>query len=113
MTYRERAAIEHPDRIGSYPGGVIGCPSNYGYTDATSCPGVSAQNCKTCWSRAAQPRKVRVRKKTKNRFQPSEAVEIGEERRSVFVSRGARHHGEKETGGSDEERGERRDGNGR
>lgn len=69
MTYRERVAIEHPEAIKPIvPGGVIGCPHNYGYetkqTALTACRfGEVGGACAACWGRQAPPRKVKPRRK--------------------------------------------------
>ena len=65
MTYRERIAIEHPDRLSPWAGGgVIGCPSSYGYEPHGAHEPCVDQGCDYCWNRQAPPRKVKVREKT-------------------------------------------------
>lgn len=69
MTYRERVAIEHPEAVKPIvPGGVIGCPYNYGYETwqaaKTTCRlGSVVGACTVCWGRQAPPRKVKPRRK--------------------------------------------------
>lgn len=69
MTYRERAKIEHPEAISPIvPGGVIGCPHNYGYetprSSQSACRlGEVVGACTVCWGRQAPPRKVKPRRK--------------------------------------------------
>ncbi len=56
MTFREKLAQEHPDRVGSkFAGGCNGCPLCYGYE--VGFPANHAKDCKTeegcarCWDR--------------------------------------------------------------
>lgn len=55
MTYREKLAIEHPDKITDDPchyGGCVGCPASYGYSKPPleSCF-ASPETCAECWDR--------------------------------------------------------------
>ena len=55
MTFRERLAKEHPDKIGKYNwGGCVGCPGSYwreyNLLEAGYCiGGPSVENCTACW----------------------------------------------------------------
>ena len=49
MTFKEKLAQEHPERIGErFDGGCDGCPCSYGYEERWKCDGVS---CFDCWNR--------------------------------------------------------------
>lgn len=52
MTYREKLAKEHPDKIDETKlGGCVGCPVAYGYDDEPTpgfCQGIT---CQECWDR--------------------------------------------------------------
>lgn len=50
MTFREKLALEHPDRIGEcYDGGCQGCPCHYGYEDKAEVE--CFHKCEDCWNR--------------------------------------------------------------
>lgn len=54
MTFREKLALERPERISEcYIGGCYGCPSDYGYEANKPCGlcHVSEDACSTCWDR--------------------------------------------------------------
>lgn len=54
MTYRERLAIEHPDKLDPlYHGGCFGCPSCYGYEAPNQCNNYNEDpdKCMRCWDR--------------------------------------------------------------
>lgn len=66
MTFRERIAIEHPEKLmDSAMGGVFSCPFAYNYEGVPSrgCGILSHEKCKNCWDREAPPRKVKPRRK--------------------------------------------------
>jgi len=48
MTFKEKLAKEHPEKLGKGSGGCIGCPHEYGYAENYDCEGV---DCLTCWNR--------------------------------------------------------------
>jgi hypothetical protein len=50
MTFREKLAKEHPERISIFGiGGCEKCPCSYGYEEEFDCSGM--KNCKECWDR--------------------------------------------------------------
>ena len=52
MTYREKLAKEHPEKIDDKEwGGCKGCPSSYGYEPLLGCSEGGNENCTTCWDR--------------------------------------------------------------
>ena len=54
MTFREKIAMEHPDKLNpEYSAGVSGCPCNYGYETEINAPcGVyRGYKCDDCWNR--------------------------------------------------------------
>lgn len=56
-TFREKLAIEHPERVKEWHvGGCYGCPWSYGYEASCACVshdkgGISNVNCTKCWDR--------------------------------------------------------------
>ena len=56
MTLKEKLALDHPDCIGTlFPGGINGCPSNYGYDSELNaelnCRSNGGKGCVYCWNR--------------------------------------------------------------
>lgn len=52
MTYREKIAQEHPEKLRRFfEGGVQGCPSKYEYEDKNICPKIdkTVPDCAACW----------------------------------------------------------------
>lgn len=88
MTFREKLAIEHPEKIDpKVGGGCQGCPASYGYEDES--PGwciIDIETCRTCWDREIPEEKV-----------PYKTIPLTkEERTSGILDSGARR--EFETG---------------
>lgn len=53
MTFKEKLAIEHPDKVDHRcEGGCMGCPSEYGYENESCRPCASeVVSCTDCWKR--------------------------------------------------------------
>ena len=53
MTFKEKLAQEHPEKVNNkFGGGCDGCPCEYGYEKENSdCNGPSDLGCKECWNR--------------------------------------------------------------
>lgn len=54
MTFREKLAKEHPNKVGmGWVGGCCGCPSEYGYekSDRSCCDDANEDKCRKCWER--------------------------------------------------------------
>lgn len=50
MTFREKLAQEHPNRVNRFvPGGCEGCPHTYGYEEKSPCQEMGT--CRECWNR--------------------------------------------------------------
>lgn len=51
MTFKERLAAEHPERIGDrYIAGALDCPHSYGYEEYFEAP-CQYMSCEECWNR--------------------------------------------------------------
>lgn len=54
MTFREKLAQEHPEKVSPlFTGGCGGCPRNYGYERKLACSGYNMTDaeCTSCWDR--------------------------------------------------------------
>ena len=73
MTFKEKLAIEHPDKLDSNcAGGCWGCPSDYGYDERMPCH-CTKMLCDECWEReipGTEPTKITKDKKEKKEMEP-------------------------------------------
>ena len=72
MTFKEKLAIEHPDKLDdNCAGGCWGCPGNYGYEERM--PGhCTKMLCDECWNReipGTEPTKITKDKKEKKEME--------------------------------------------
>lgn len=72
MTFKEKLAIEHPDKLDSNcAGGCWGCPSDYGYDERMPCH-CTKMLCDECWEReipGTEPTKITKDKKEKKEME--------------------------------------------
>lgn len=73
MTFKEKLAIEHPDKLDPRcGGGCLGCPSDYGYCGGSPC-NEAYVSCTECWNREipeTEPTKNTKDKKEKKEMEP-------------------------------------------
>lgn len=79
MTCREKLAIEHPEKIGSYAGGCKGCPHDYGYAEK-QCDG----HCRKCWDRLAEDKE----QETQPKFKVGDVVRVNKYYSGYLLSEG-------------------------
>lgn len=80
MTFREKLAMEHPEKVGSqFRGGCSGCPETYGYEKTFNCVGVP---CSECWDRT-------IPEQTENTLN----IEIGKKYKLKAYDAVLDHHG--------------------